>query len=133
MLCLVVAMAGCKKESEPAAPAGAGTAPLAKAPAADIPPEAREEAKQIFSSRCAACHGANGAGDGAAAAAMNPKPRDYSDKSWQASVTDEQIEKVIVEGGPAVGKSALMPPNPDLASKPKTVIALRELIRSFGK
>jgi mono/diheme cytochrome c family protein len=98
-----------------------------------ISPAASKEAAQIFATRCALCHGANGKGDGSAAAALNPKPRDYSDAAWQRSVTDEQIEKIIVGGGAAVGKSPMMPANDDLASKPEVVKALRVTIRAFGK
>ena len=39
---------------------------------------------------------------------------------------------IIVSGGAAVGKSPLMPPSGDLASKPVTLAALRALIRSFA-
>lgn len=90
------------------------------------------EAKTIYDSRCTTCHGAAGKGDGAAAAALNPKPRDLSSAEWQNSVTDEHIEKIIVSGGPAVGKSPLMPPNPDLAGKPAVVQELRKLVRGLG-
>jgi mono/diheme cytochrome c family protein len=97
-----------------------------------IPSAAAKEAAQIYTTRCALCHGASGKGDGAAAAALNPKPRDYSDPAWQASVTDAEIEKIIVAGGTAVGKSAMMPANPDLASKPDVVTALRATIRGLA-
>lgn len=91
-----------------------------------------EEAKKIYDSRCTTCHGASGAGDGAAAAALNPKPRSFGDKEWQKATTDEAIEKIIVGGGPAVGKSPLMPPNPDLAGKPGVVTEIRKIVRGFG-
>lgn len=91
------------------------------------------EAKTIFATRCQMCHGAAGKGDGPASASLTPKPRDYSDKAWQASVKDEEITKAIVEGGKAVGKSELMPASPDLASKPEVVAALVKLIRSFAQ
>ena len=114
------------------APAPAPTpAPDAAAATATNPAEA--EAATIFSTRCAACHGVDGKGDGAAAAALNPKPRAYSDKAWQASVDDNHIAKVIVEGGAAVGKSPMMAPNPDLKDKPDVVKALVAKIRSYNK
>jgi mono/diheme cytochrome c family protein len=91
------------------------------------------EAAGIFSMRCATCHGASGAGDGAAAVALDPKPRSFADAEWQKSVTDEHIDKITVGGGTAVGMSPLMPPNPDLASKPDVVTALREIVRGFAK
>jgi mono/diheme cytochrome c family protein len=104
----------------------------APAAAAATPTDAsRAEAKTILQTRCAPCHGAEGKGDGAAAAALNPKPRNLSDKAWQESVKDDYIEKIIAEGGPAVGKSPLMPPNPDLKAKPEVIAALREAIRAM--
>lgn len=93
----------------------------------------RKEAHDIFQTRCSVCHGAFGRGDGAGAAALNPKPQNYADPAWQKTVTDEEIEKAIVYGGAAVGKSPLMVPNPDLEGKPGVVAALREKVRAFGK
>ncbi len=86
-----------------------------------------------FQSLCASCHGAAGKGDGVAAAALTPRPRNFSDPQWQKSVTDAQIRKAILEGGLSVGKSPLMPPNPTLAEKPQTLDALVRQIRSFGQ
>lgn len=94
---------------------------------------AAQEARQIYSTRCLMCHGKFGKGDGPAAASLNPKPRDWSDPAWQASVTDEHLAKVVVGGGAAVGKSMLMPPNPDLKQKPEVVTELVKLVRSFKK
>jgi mono/diheme cytochrome c family protein len=86
----------------------------------------------IFSTRCATCHGQDGKGDGPAAQALNPKPRNYSDPEWQKSVTDAQIKKTIVEGGAAVGKSPLMAPNADLADKPVVLDELVKIVRGFA-
>ncbi len=97
-----------------------------------IPEAAMKEAKEIFAQRCSTCHGAGGKGDGAAAAALNPKPRDLTSAEWQKSVTDEHIDKIILGGGAAVGKSPMMPPNADLASKPDVVHAMRQLVRDLG-
>ncbi|MBK7188668.1 MAG: c-type cytochrome [bacterium] len=93
----------------------------------------RKEAHEMFNTRCAACHGQFGRGDGPGAAGLNPKPRNYADAAWQSTVTDEEIEKAIVYGGAAVGKSPQMVANPDLQAKPGVVAALREKVRSFGK
>lgn len=57
---------------------------------------------------CVACHGETGAGDGAAAAALNPKPRALNDKAYMDSLSDQHIYTVIKDGGPAVGKSMFM-------------------------
>ena len=90
------------------------------------------EAKTIFASRCSTCHGTEGKGNGPAAITLNPKPRNYTDAAWQKSVTDDHIREIIVKGGQAVGKSPLMPPNPDLENKPDVVTALVAIVRSFG-
>lgn len=97
-----------------------------------IPPAAVQEAQGIYSTRCVTCHGPSGKGDGPAGAALSPKPRDLSDPAWQQSVTDEHIEKIIQSGGPAVGKSPMMPANPDLNAKPEVIKALRAIVRGFG-
>ena len=65
--------------------------------------------------------------------ALTPKPRNYTDKTWQASVTDDQIRKTIVMGGAAVGKSPVMPAQPQLKEKPEVVAALVQIIRTFGR
>ncbi len=131
-----------KEESEPAKaeatkPAEAAKPEAAKPEAAKPevakmdPEAAKAEAKSVFEGRCVACHGASGKGDGPGAAAINPKPRDYTNAEWQASVADEDIAKTIVKGGLAVGKSAVMPGNPDLRDKPEVVKELVNIIRDF--
>lgn len=114
-------------------PAAAPSAPPepAAAPAAASSGNAVAEAEQIFSMRCVTCHGAQGAGDGPGSAALNPKPRDFRDAAWQASVDDEHLNKIIQYGGVAVGKSPAMPGNPDLMSKPEVVAALVAQIRGL--
>lgn len=89
-------------------------------------------ADTIFTTRCATCHGTTGKGDGPASAALNPKPRNYTDPEWQKTVSDEHIKKTIVEGGAAVGKSPLMVPNPDLAGKEIVLDGLVKIIRGFA-
>jgi len=95
-------------------------------------PDPAAEASAIYASRCVGCHGRAGKGDGAAAASLSPKPRDYSNSVWQSSVTDSLLAKAIVGGGSAIGKSALMPANADLADKPLVVAELVKIIRGFA-
>jgi mono/diheme cytochrome c family protein len=97
-----------------------------------VPEAAMKEAQEIFSTRCTVCHGTSGKGDGPGSAALNPKPRNFTDPEWQKSVNDEYIEKIIQYGGIAVGKSAMMPGNPDLGSKPDVVKGIRTKVREFA-
>ena len=92
-----------------------------------------EKAHEMFQTVCAMCHGPNGMGDGQAAASLNPKPRNYTDPAWQASVTDDQIKQTILLGGQGVGKSPLMPGQPQLKDQPEVLDALVQIIRGFGK
>lgn len=66
------------------------------------------EGKAKYDQFCASCHGAEGKGDGVAAAALDPKPRDLSNAEFTSTVSNEHLYKVISEGGPAVGLSPLM-------------------------
>jgi mono/diheme cytochrome c family protein len=124
---------GEREATPPAAPAPA--APAASAPSAAAAPAAAalDEAKQIFATRCFTCHGAEGAGNGPGSAALDPKPRNFQDAAWQASVTDEHIEKIVMYGGAAVGRSPTMPGNPDLMSKPEVVRALVAHVRGLAR
>lgn len=97
-----------------------------------IPEAAMKGAKEIWQTRCVTCHGPGGKGDGPAGVALNPKPGDFTSEEWQKSVTDEHIQKAIVGGGPAVGKSLLMPANPDLAGKPEVVRGLTKIMRDLA-
>ena len=69
-----------------------------------------EQGKKLYGQFCASCHGQSGKGDGPAAAALNPKPRDHTDKEYMSKMSDEDMLKVIKNGGASVGKSPLMPP-----------------------
>ena len=130
-----LALACGERESAPPGPAPApapapASAPAA-APAAAPSGAAVAEAKQIFESRCVACHGPAGGGDGPGSAALSPKPRNFQDPVWQDSVSDEHIEQIVMYGGAAVGKSPSMPSNPDLTSKPEVVRALAQYVRGL--
>lgn len=119
-------LAACQKTPE-------GDGDYTYTPDPAVTPEVRTEAEKLYADRCVPCHGAQGVGDGPAAAGLNPRPRNLRDKGWQSSVSNEHIEKIVQFGGGAVGKSPAMPPNPDLAGKPAVVAALRDLVRSFGQ
>ena len=100
---------------------------------ANISPQSRAQAADIFESRCVACHGAEGHGDGPAAANLKPRPRDFHNAKWQKSISDAVIARAIVFGGQAVGVSSEMAANPDLEDEPEVVAALVEHVRALGK
>lgn len=140
---LLVGVGGCKQggsSNESSPPPSAVDQKAAEAPAAATPQavaapagDPKKDAEEIFATRCTPCHGPSGEGNGPASAGLVPKPRNYTDPQWQAQVTDEHIEKIILYGGAAVGKAPTMPPNPDLESKPEVIKALRAHIRSFRR
>lgn len=126
------ALAGCDgppRSSQVSGGGGGGGQATAAASAAPATPE--DEARGIYRDRCAVCHGAQGGGDGPAGMALTPRPRSFRDAAWQAATTDEQIERVIAEGGAAVGKSAAMPANADIAARRPVLAALRAHLRTF--
>ena len=124
-----LALAACNREEQQAA---APAAPAAAAkPAAD--PAAAAEAQSVYTAVCADCHGVRGAANGPRSPELVPQPRNFQDPEWQQSVTNDHIERIIVEGGAAVGKSDVMPANPELAGKPEVVKELRRYLRSLAE
>lgn len=123
-----LALVACDNPTEPTKAAPAAV----RAPVSSAPSSPADEAAIIVRNRCTSCHGSSGAGDGPNAVTLPVKPRDLSAKEWQKSVSDAQIRSVIVKGGAGVGKSILMPPNPDLEAKPEVVDALVKLVRGYG-
>lgn len=118
-----------------AAPAAARTAPAAARPptAPPVDDAMAAKARAFYAGRCVPCHGTSGRGDGPTGKVLDPHPRNFTDRAWQRSVTDQHIEKVILQGGPSVGKSPLMPAHGDLASDRALLAAMRRMIRDFGR
>ena len=56
--------------------------------------------QKVFAERCAPCHGETGAGDGPAAAALSPKPRNFRDPDFWRGRTAVQLELVVRNGKP---------------------------------
>ena len=116
-----------KPETGPTAGGGGGEA------IGENGPTPAQQAKLLFDNVCSTCHGLDGSGNGPAAESLNPKPRNYTDAAWQAATTDEEIKKIIVEGGTAVGKSGMMPPQPQLKDQPEQLAEIVKIIRGFKK
>jgi mono/diheme cytochrome c family protein len=65
--------------------------------------------RALYQQYCSTCHGPQGKGNGPAAMAMIPKPRDHTDGHYMNALSDAHLAKVITEGGAAVQRSPLMP------------------------
>ena len=132
---LLIAAACGKNEKPPQKLEGPGSQESAPGVPRKAPPDPNQpsEAKVLFANVCSQCHGLEGKGDGPAAETLNPKPRNYTDPQWQASVTDDQIKEIILKGGQGVGKSPMMPGQPQLADQPEVLDGLVKIIRGFGK
>jgi len=70
----------------------------------------REMGEKVAKINCASCHGAKGKGDGAAAAALNPKPADWTSKKVQAE-SDGEIFWKISTGRGAMPSWKFLPEN----------------------
>jgi mono/diheme cytochrome c family protein len=128
---VLLSPAACRREEpKPRAPAAPAAAP---APQRGPSPAAVEKAQQLYTTECAPCHGVRGAANGPRSHDLVPEPRNFQDPEWQHSVQDDYLERIIVEGGAAVGKSDVMPAFPALRSQPEEVTALRLLLRSFSE
>jgi mono/diheme cytochrome c family protein len=134
LLIAAVLLSACGKGNEPPPPTSGS--PNAKPESGPSRPRASgggSQAEKMFATVCVTCHGADGSGKGPAAEALNPKPRNYTDPQWQASVTDDEIKEIILKGGQGVGKSPMMPGNPQLKDQPEVLDGLVAIIRGFGK
>jgi cytochrome c oxidase cbb3-type subunit 2/cytochrome c oxidase cbb3-type subunit I/II len=94
----VLAIASCVLVAACGGEAGQQAERRAEAPAA--------AGKAIYDTRCSPCHGMDGAGDGPAAAAITPKPRNFRDREFWSGRADAQLRMVVKEGRPGT----LMPP-----------------------
>lgn len=132
-----LAASGCEKNNKPPPPSsGRPGAQPESGPASGKRTVAQggegDQSQKMFQMMCAVCHGFDGKGHGPGADMLDPKPRDYTDATWQASVTDEYLKKVILEGGAANGKSPAMPGQPQLKDQPEVLDGLVKIIRAFS-
>ena len=117
---VVLAMACGGGTEQPAADTNAGGAAAATsepaAPATLDPAAQVARGKELFESTCAACHGLTGKGDGPGSAALDPKPRDFSNAEYMAGLTDTEIRNTIKYGG-AIKGMPQMPSHPQFSEE----------------
>ena len=58
------------------------------------------DGKAVYEIRCAPCHGSTGTGDGPAAAALEPKPRNFRDPSFWRARTRTSLRLTVEQGRP---------------------------------
>lgn len=90
-------------------------------------PEYLAKGKAVFAQQCVSCHGAEGKGDGAAAAALNPKPRNFTQADgWKNGRGIADIFKTLANGIPG----SPMPAFASLSVEDR--FALIHFVRSLG-
>ena len=80
--------------------------------------------KKLAETNCVSCHGAGGKGDGPAAAALNPKPADWTSAKVQKETDGELFWKISNGRGP-------MPPWKHLSDKDRWDLVAH--VKSLGK
>ncbi len=119
----VLSGCGAKKGNETSA--GGTTPATTSAPAADTSAAAGGAAattgevsmalgEKVVTERCVLCHGTGGKGDGPGGAALNPKPRNWTDHAYMGTRSNEDLYGVIFNGKgamPAWGKQGILQPN----------------------
>lgn len=63
-----------------------------------VPATAEPKAPEKFTTFCVPCHGPAGEGNGLAAVALDPKPRNFTNGKYMNARTDAQLINVIKNG-----------------------------------
>ena len=74
-------------------------------------PAQASESETVFTFYCAQCHGLTGNGDGPNVTKDFPvSPRNFTDAGEMNKLSDADLKNVVLDGGPSVSKSPMMPP-----------------------
>lgn len=68
------------------------------------------QGKVLYEYYCALCHGTTGNADGFNAYNLRTPPTRHTDPILMGTLSDTQIQRIIREGGGALGRSPQMPP-----------------------
>lgn len=141
---MILVATGCSKK-EPEAPAAApeaaaapaetsAAAPAPEATVAEAP--AGDAGSSAYGMYCVTCHGATGKGDGVAAAALNPRPADFSVGAFKYDANGngtkgevDDIKAIVHDGAAKHGGSPLMAPWPMLSADQLQAVA--EYVKSL--
>ncbi|MBM5811406.1 MAG: c-type cytochrome [Gammaproteobacteria bacterium] len=141
---------GCAQKdaaAPPPAPAPAAEEPAAAAPAAETAAGAAAattvaaapavDGAKVFATYCVTCHGAGGAGDGPAAAGLNPKPASFVSRTFKYDVNGngtkgdaDDIQAIVRDGTAKHGGSPLMAAWPMLSAEQLQAVAAH--VHSLG-
>ncbi len=95
------------------------------------------EVDQVYNFYCAQCHGVDGDGKGPNVTQDFPvSPRNFTSASEMNKLSDADLRNVILDGGPALSKSPMMPPWSKTLSQEDVdalVKHLRKLCQCEGK
>jgi mono/diheme cytochrome c family protein len=71
--------------------------------------ESQQRGRKVYEHYCSICHGIDGHGDGFNSTNLAVPPRNFVNQQFWQQTKDESLVLVVTKGGPAVGKSVLMP------------------------
>ncbi len=137
-LCVALSLSACDDDPPQTASSKVGPAPVDDPPGfiddpaeLHVDPTIAAKAKILWETRCAQCHGPYGDGKGPASEKLDPPPRNFHRRAWQASTADAHIKRVILQGGPATGLSPSMVAHIELQSQPELLDQVVLLLRGF--
>ncbi len=115
--------------------AGFAAPTTAQAPKPDLGTDAQRQAGQkVYAQYCAQCHGDDGAGDGIAAARLQPRPRDFTSGKFKFRSTptgylptDDDLRRTIRNGLPYTGMA-----NFDTLLSDEQVTDVIEYLKTFS-
>lgn len=151
-LSVLLGVQGCARK-EPEAPPAPAPAPAAEEPAVAVPAETAAgdaaattaaapaasavDGARVYATYCVTCHGAGGAGDGPAAAGLNPKPASFVARSFRYDVNGngtkgdaDDIQTIVRDGAAKHGGSPLMAAWPMLSAEQLQAVAAH--VQSLG-
>jgi mono/diheme cytochrome c family protein len=94
--------------------------------------QSEQTGQALYRHYCTICHGLTGQGDGFNSFNLSTPPAKHADPARMATRSDGQIQKVIKEGGTALGMSPLMPPWGTVL-KDSQIVDLCSYIRTLTK